>query len=244
MNTRIVEARKNIYSLLSSLFLEPPTYSLLQSILSEYGNRVKGESRETLDQALADFIDACRVTDADTLTREYNNLFVVPVGGYVAPYESVFLDERMLGNKKVSGLLMGPSAIDVKKWYRQAGMELSGSVKEMPDHIGIEIRFMAHLCEKELEAETNGDHELIFKIQDTQLGFLETHLTKWIDPLVEKVQSNTTSTFYIALCEITRLLLQEDFVSLQKEATNIHNEAAKRNGRIQPEWAVDFERNE
>ncbi len=222
MNDQITKARKQIYTLLSSLFLGPPPRSLLQSILSEYGNEVKSDIHKSLDQAFEDFIYACRVTDTEMLTREYNNLFIVPVGEYVAPYESVFLDERMLGNKKVSGLLMGPSAIDVKKWYRQAGMELSSNIKELPDHIGIEIRFMAHLCEKELEAETNDDQELVAKIKDTQLGFLETHLTKWIDPFVEKVQSNTKSKFYIALCDITKLLLQEDLVSLQKENIIIH----------------------
>lgn len=217
MNIKIVEARKKIYSLLSSLFLGPPTHSLLQIIHSDFDNAAKGDLHEFLDQALKDFIGACRMTDAQMLAREYNNLFLIPVGGYVAPYESVFLDERLLGNKKVSGLLMGPSAIDVKKWYRQAGMEISDDAKELPDHIGIELRFMAHLCEKELEAETNGDLGLVFKINDTQLGFLETHLTKWIGPFVEKVQSNTKSKFYIALCDITRLLLQEDLVGLQKQ---------------------------
>ncbi len=222
MNIQNVEARKTIYSLLSSLFLGPPTHSLLQIIHSDFDNAAKGDIHESLDQALKKFITACRMTDAEMLTREYNNLFLIPVGGYVAPYESVFLDERVLGNKKVSGLLMGPSVIDVKKWYRQAGMEISGDAKELPDHIGIELRFMAHLCEKELEAKTNGDDELVFKIKDTQLGFLEAHLTKWIAPFVEKVQSNSKSKFYTSLCDITRLLLQEDLVSLQKEDSIVH----------------------
>ncbi len=222
MNIQILEARKQIYTLLSRLFLGPPPHSLLQIILSEFSNEVNNGTQELLDQALEDFIHACKDSNSEILKREFNNLFIVPVGEYVAPYESVFMDERMIGNKKVSGLLMGPSTIDVKKWYRQAGMELSSDLKELPDHIGIELRFMAHLCEKELEAETNGDQELLAKIKDTQLGFLETHLSKWIDSFVEKVQSNTKSKFYIALCDVTRLILQEDLVSLQRENIILH----------------------
>jgi TorA maturation chaperone TorD len=57
--------------------------------------------------------------------------------------EAVYRDERELDGTRVRGQLLGPSALAVKELYREAGLQLSGDSKDLPDHVGLELACMA-----------------------------------------------------------------------------------------------------
>lgn len=206
------QGRWLLYRFLADSYLRPPDSSLKESLRRLSCDALSHEAFPgEVGQALWRFLSAAEdLTDIDALKREFNNLFVVPLGSYVTPYESVYRDTREIAGKKVSGLLMGPSAQDVIRWYHQAGVEVSDEIKELPDHVGLELGFMAHLCEKEHDARLDHNEDLVERIRETQRGFLENHLTCWIPLLVGKIEEKTRSPFYIALAHLTRAFVEFD----------------------------------
>lgn len=86
----------------------------------------------------------------------YNRLFFGPGHVLVPPYESVHMS--------ANGLVMGQAAVDVSRKYREEGLAISPDFKNLPDHVVVELEFMAHLCIHEVEAWANGDSEKLLFI--------------------------------------------------------------------------------
>ena len=161
MSERIenMRSRAQQYRFLASVYLAPPTDQLLVEL-----KRLGLAAEE----------------DPEAIRREYDNLFVVPLGQYTTPYEAVYRDEREVAGEKVRGLLMGPSTVDAIQRYREAGAELDKTIKELPDHIGVELAFMQFLCEREAEAIEAGDTPLADSYRDRRAVFLRDHLAPWV----------------------------------------------------------------
>lgn len=194
-NTRL---RAHQYRFLASVYLAPPTDQLL------------GELKK-LGLAAGD--------DPEAIRREYDNLFVVPLGQYTTPYEAVYRDEREVAGKKVRGLLMGPSTVDVIQRYKRTGAQLDSSIKELPDHIGVELAFMEFLCEREAEAlekEGSSERDLLQKEQAT---FLSDHLMTWLPRLVQAIHQKGRMGLYKKLATLTEETVREDLASLKEMET-------------------------
>ncbi|NIN51941.1 MAG: hypothetical protein GTN80_06455 [Nitrososphaeria archaeon] len=141
--------------------------------------------------------------DYETLIQEYYNLFKIPGGKYVPPYESVYTDKK--------GLIMGPSTVATKKFYARAGVEVSNEYKDLPDHIGLEQRFVSHLCDKELKCWIKGDAKGAMTLLALQREFLNDHLMKWISEFRKKVEESTKNDFYKGITRLTEDLIKIDF---------------------------------
>jgi TorA maturation chaperone TorD len=128
--------------------------------------------------------------------QEFMALFKVPGGRYVAPYESVFRDVREIEGQRVGGLLLGQSAVDVQKWYRLAALEFKDDCKELPDHIALELEYLAHLCGKECEFTAAGDAARVRRAQEMQRDFLAAHVCSWIGALRDRIVEKARSPFY------------------------------------------------
>ena len=125
-------ARGQLYRFLAAGFLTPPTAEMVAPMLED---DVLEELRERFGgDAVADLI-AFKQTfsgDSDALDREYQDLFVVPLGRYVTPYEAVYRDERVIDGQVVRGLLMGPSTLAVRALYREAGLDIAADLARDP----------------------------------------------------------------------------------------------------------------
>jgi TorA maturation chaperone TorD len=149
------------------------------------------------------------------LGQEYMELFVVPGTRYVAPYESVFRDYWLVPpvlrpgsnpaetGKMIKGLVMGESTEQVRQCYVQAGIFPD---EELPDHIGNELRFMAHLWARETEA---GDEEA-GRLADLREAFRREHLLQWIRPLGERVRENDRLGYYRVALDIAAIVIESD----------------------------------
>lgn len=190
MSERIenMRSRAQQYRFLASVYLAPPTDQLLVDL-------------KKLGLAAGD--------DPEAIRREYDNLFVVPLGQYTTPYEAVYRDAREVAGEKVRGLLMGPSTVDAIQRYREAGAEMDKTIKELPDHIGVELAFMQFLCEREAEAVEAGDASLADNYRDRRTGFLRDHLVPWVPLLAEKIRRNGRLRFYKELASLTLEILFE-----------------------------------
>jgi TorA maturation chaperone TorD len=148
--------------------------------------------------------------DYDALDQQYQDLFVVPLGRYVTPYEAVYRDERIVGDEIVRGLLMGPSTLGVRALYRAAGLEIVPELRELPDHVGLELACMGALCGAEARAWEHGDREGIRRAREIEIRLLGEHLLEWVPPLCARVRQNAGGPFYRGVAALTEAVLRHE----------------------------------
>jgi TorA maturation chaperone TorD len=162
--------------------------------------------------------------DLPSLRQEYMDLFAVPTGRYVTPFEDVFRGSSAEG-KEVRGPLLGERAIAVTRAYRRAGAEMDGTCMELPTHIGVELSFMNYLCEREAAVRRNQDSGAVperpdeesaeaVRYRGLQSRFLQEHLNQWFPQLSSTIQASAGGPLYRGLAELTEEFLSRDAASL------------------------------
>lgn len=203
-------ARGQLYGFLASAFLRPPTARSVSPILDD-----------TVLRQLAEKFGADAVGELerfrlgfdggwDGLDQEYQSLFTVPLGRYVTPYEAVYRDERVVDGEVVGGLLMGPSTLAVKAIYRDAGVEVADDVRELPDHIGLELGCMQVLCDAEARAREEGDGSAVERAQALQRRLLREHIQQWTPRLCGRIRANAPGPFYRGIAALTEAFLGQE----------------------------------
>ncbi len=207
-------ARADMYRFLAATFLEPPSPRLLAPLFAD-GFLV--ELEEVFGAAalagLREFVRTFQ-GDYDALDQEFQALFLVPLGRYVTPYESVYRDEREIGETRVRGLLMGPSTLAVQRLYREAGLVISGDVKDLPDHIGLELAGMEFLCRTEARAWDREDLEDIRRMRDLQRRLLRDHLLQWVPALCARIRELAPGPLYRGIAHLTEAYLFQEAETL------------------------------
>jgi TorA maturation chaperone TorD len=134
---------------------------------------------------------------------DFAKLFVGPYKLFAVPYGSVYLD----GERKI----MGDSTLDVRKRYRQAGLDTAKNFKDAPDHITAELEFMYYLIFKEIEAFSNSDIESAIGFVQKQKSFLEDHLMVWVPEFAKNIIEYAENPFYPNLVKATTIFLKENY---------------------------------
>ena len=213
----LASSRRDLYRFLSAAFLAEPTPDFLAHLR-------EGSFQAALAEAFSlDVVESFRrVTEAmnaekfSTSARlEFTNLFLVPGGQHIAPYESVFRDTREIEGREISGLLMGQSAVDVQQWYRLAALEISGDFKELPDHIGLEFHYLAYLCDREQAFGNAGDSAKQTRAREMQRDFLKAHVLSWLGDLAAKIRAKAVLPLYPALASLAVEFSQSDLAALE-----------------------------
>lgn len=205
--------REMLYRFLSGVCLNPPSDSLIEmiknrSILSLFENEVVEESFKEMSQ----FIDEASKMEnlTDELTAEHASLFMLP-SDYI-PHEAVFLDKgKRLGGKVT---------MSVKQFYENAAADIHEQCKDMPDHIGMELEFMALLCKMEKELRDAGDSEALDKCIHLQKAFLNEHLLKWAYQCFEKIIERASLGFYKALARLAIEFMKSEEEQIAELYTN------------------------
>jgi TorA maturation chaperone TorD len=213
----LAQARCGIYTHLSAAFREPPTDEMIEA-LTEASSLA--ETKQLFGESVAIALDQCASSlagdDAERTARsEFMNLFKVPGGQYVTPYESVFLGTRRVGGNEVSGLLAGQSSVDVQKWYRLAALDISPEFKELPDHIAIEFGYLAHLCRKERGFAESDDEARLVRAWEMERDFVAAHIMPWIGPLRDKIRERSQHPYFAAIAELAVEFSRHDLVTLE-----------------------------
>lgn len=122
------------------------------------------------------------------LEAEYNRLFVGPLPPLAHPYESVY---RSLG-----GLVMGDCTLEVLQAYAEAGYALQADLKELPDHVAVELEYMALLWQRHEEAHSAGLTPLADGLRQQAQAFLTTHLCRWLPQFQQRLQRAGALSYY------------------------------------------------
>lgn len=223
---REAEARAAVYRFMSAAYLAPPQRDFLRDLAN--GDLV-GE--------LARVLEATAVPDPGSLVsrlsvkggpgalrQEYYDLFAVPAGRYVFPFEDVHRGAPSDGSAG-KGPLLGKWAIAAMRMYRQAGARLNDSCTELPTHVGVELSFMSFLCQqqvdaaRQLEDRNPGDSPVVdadlpHRYRQLQLRFLSEHLTEWFPMLRRAVEANASTDFYPGYAQFTDEFLSRDAATL------------------------------
>jgi len=88
----------------------------------------------------------------------------------------------------------GASVLEVKKFYRKAGLLPDETVPEPPDYLCVELDFMRQLCLREQEQWSSH-----ITVKDTILlegAFLREHLGSWLGEFCSQAQKDAWTDFY------------------------------------------------
>src|SRR3954464_1931198 len=130
-------ARANEYRLLAALLGQAPSQDLLAGIA-----RIAGDSTK-LGRAHAALAEAARNTDADTLAREYFDLFIGVGRGEILPYASYYL----------TGFLQERPLAAIRADMNAIGVERAEHLSEPEDHIGVLCEVMAGIALRDFDVE-------------------------------------------------------------------------------------------
>ncbi len=206
-------AHQSVYGFLAACFARPLAQRELEAVslggMTQTGASPCDAELSAMLQNLASNYDpqACE--------QEFMALFKVPGGRYVAPYESVFRDIHEIEGQRVGGLLLGQSAVDVQKWYRLAALEFKDDCKELPDHIALELEYLAHLCGKACEFTAAGDEAHLRRALEMQRDFLAAHICSWIGALRDRIVEKTRSAFYRTVADMAVAVTTRHLIALE-----------------------------
>lgn len=197
------EARAGLYGFFSRIFtkeLDEEALALLRSPLGQEllpQTHACGELRASGDPA---WIQA-------TFDPDYVHLTVVNV----VPYASFYLRD--------DAMVEGGSSNPVADFMKSFGFEVDlGAARSLaPDHIGIELEFMATLCQAQAEAEGRPDPDYAAKIEDVQRRFLREHLLTWAPVYLFAVERCAHTTVYKEAAHVGLDYIASDYEALSSK---------------------------
>jgi TorA maturation chaperone TorD len=103
---------------------------------------------------------------------EYNRLFVGPAKLLAPPYESAY--------RNALGLVMQAETLAVRRFYLQAGIEVSNKNAIPDDHLGLEFEFICYLLAREGERLQAGDIITANCYTALYQEFCQQHILSWV----------------------------------------------------------------
>lgn len=208
------EERSKIYLLLSMLYYERPSGEFIKKLRSrdfiENLRVALSQGAERLTNALQE-IEAFLVSRAaasevmliEELAVDFTRLFRGLKRGYgpPPPFESVYRGE---------GRIMGEWTSEVVKKYAKADFSIPDEAGVPPDYIGLELRFMAVLCQAEAGAWMKGESEMAAEFIEEEQRFLNEHPRVWMYDFCESMDKEARTGFYKGLAGLTRWFLDHD----------------------------------
>jgi TorA maturation chaperone TorD len=194
--------RSKIYRILAAAFSPPKadTGSLYDALLE-----VHASLRPT--NAPLEATHVSENPSLPALAKEHLRLFVGPGHIPCPPYEAVYRKDRPDFER---GLVMGPSTADVRRAYLAAGLNISKTYTDLPDHIAAEMEFMQFLCAEEIRLAQQGNNEAAAKMKSMQREFHKNHIEPWVGDFADCILRSTTSPFYKATASVLKEFAKSD----------------------------------
>lgn len=140
--------------------------------------------------------------DTESLATECACLFSGPGRAEVPPYESLYL-------APLPQVMQGP-ALSAVRFYRAHGFLPREDFHDCPDHIAVELEFLAHLSHCEATARLAGEADLAHQYRAAQLRFLATHLGRWAPAFCHLLQERSRLPLFTQAAESLRALVAEE----------------------------------
>ncbi len=202
----VIPLRAACYGWLSACFKAPATAELLSLLREETITSAVAEVAGP--EVAAEITAAVEAADLDELRWDYNNLFLVPAGQYLTPYESVYRgryqDEK--GRARLGGL-NGSETQEVAAFYRSWEVEVDQDRHLIPDFAGVELDFLRLLTTREATAWEGDDTAAARRLLDAERTFLLDHVVRWLPELCGNMAELATQPLYAAVARFARAFL-------------------------------------
>lgn len=197
------------YQLLARAFLYPDiewfeSFSKFLDMRKEkHGNNTKFE--DSLRSALNSSLDEHSL---DGIADEYNRLFMAGENILVPVYETEYAMDTIFAKTK--------ELADLNGFYAAFGLQLGkDSNRERPDHVSIELEFMATLLIKEAYAWNEGWDDKVNVCLEARKKFLKDHIGRWGPTFCTVIKHKTEIEFYKVVAGLTLDLINKDLKDLK-----------------------------
>src|SRR5665648_46150 len=171
--------------------------------------------REEIQMGLPDIsgkdelLNALERADADPkyfgeIQLDYDALLNVPGPKLTFPYESCYTHRNINGTY---GRLWQEPAQDMHRILKEWGIVFAEGWDLIPDHIAIELFFMAELCRRTSLAQECEDRK---RLEEWQVKFFQTHLNSWMLEYVNVLEIKADTGFYRGMAHLLRAFLEEE----------------------------------
>ena len=206
MNKEKEAARAGLYRFLGGLYIMEVDEETLANMKqmqfpTDCANEELAEAYRGLEKAIADLNNE----DLEDVAADYAKTFLAAgeaTGVAAFPYESIYTNKkREIG---------GRTEQETLALYALHGWEPSKDMfRTMNDHIGLELEFMAVLCEEELlSCQTDNADRAAMSSRD-QNEFLRKHL-KWAGAFCMDISKYAQTAFYQAVGKVTNVFLEQE----------------------------------
>ncbi len=192
-------AHELAYGFLSKAFYEPPNKALLDILVADelFDAWPLETNQSEVETGLALLRGFCAswCGDLEAVQHDYHNLFVGPGKLLAPPWESVY--------RSPDHLLFDNHTLQVRHEYRRFGMPIPHLYSEPEDHLGLELRFVAHLSQLGLAALDQNRPEVLDAVTGEISSFLNEHLLSWAPYCLNLVIEKATSDYYRGCAHLT-----------------------------------------
>jgi TorA maturation chaperone TorD len=106
--------------------------------------------------------------------------------------------------------MVSSHTLEVRGFYERFGLVSERKEQEPEDHIGLELEFMACLCDRHGECLCKGDVPEAAMTVQAQRDFLDGHLLRWVSPFCEAIDRCAWTDFFRGLARLTEGFLAWD----------------------------------
>jgi TorA maturation chaperone TorD len=202
-------ARQSLYRFAAVSLLDPKAGSWQQldalrgnslpvdaaALIGELSDAVP-RNLERGERPLAD-LDPGRVLERlpatpQALNKEFENTFGLLVSNACPPYEMEYINSKFTFQRS-------NTLADIGGYYRAFGLTLGDEHPERPDHVVLELEFMAQLVALERRAAQSDDDVAMSRevvCRDAQKRFLQEHLAWWTPAFARLLSKENPDGFY------------------------------------------------
>ena len=213
------EWRGHLYSLMGLAYYRQPTREFIEGLAANdpftsaplmSANEQIRRGLQTLSASLESFRQGVSERDLEQLQWDHFQMFIGSGMPQAPPWESFHRTEEKL--------MFSHHTVEVRAFYERFGLVSERKDQEPEDHIGLELEFMAHLCERHGACLRRSDLEEASLTLQAQRDFLSEHLLTWAPQFCQDVCRCAQSDFFVGMADLTEGFLTWDHCFLSEAA--------------------------